>query len=429
MSAWGNILRAAPRYLQFMRSQYWPRPRIEEYQRRRLGQTLSAAARLSFYRERMGANPRHEDLATMPTMSRADAVVLLRSVLAEHPADFRCPRATSSGTSGPRAEYLFDRSHQCGRYAARARYLRANGWNPIQRSIWLAGGGFIHAREQNHEPDYEDPQFISRALPGVRFIVNSNDLAALAVEVAEIDPLFIYGYPSVVDGLLRNLRAANLRLPALRRIFTGAEVVEDWLRERARNDFGVEISANYGSTEAFLAWQCPAGNYHQNAEHVMVELVDEAGRAVPPGQMGRVLLTTLENYLMPLVRYDIGDYAIAASGACACGRTLPLLGRIVGRGMNLFRSADGKLLTTWDLVNVLIETPEVETFQIIQKKVDQVLIKYTANQPLTSAIQNNIRAGFIPYLGHAVAIDFERVSEIPRMPSGKFMVTLSELAP
>jgi phenylacetate-coenzyme A ligase PaaK-like adenylate-forming protein len=429
MSALANILRAAPRYLQFMRSQYWPREKLEEYQHRRLARTLRAAASIPFYRERMGANPRHQDLATLPTMSRADAAALNRSVVALHPAGLRCPRATSSGTSGPRAEYLFDRSHQCGRYAARARYLRANGWNPIQRSVWLVGNGFLHAHSSNAEPNYEDPQFVSRALPGVRFIVNSNDLAALAAEVAEIDPLYIYGYPSVVDGLLRNLRASNLRLPSLRRIFTGAEVVEDSLRERARNDFRVEISANYGSTEAFLAWQCPAGNYHQNAEHALLELVDEAGRAVVPGQIGRVLLTTLENYVMPLVRYDIGDYAVAASGSCPCGRTLPLMGRIVGRGMNLFRDLDGKLITTWDLVNVLIETPEVETYQIVQKKVDRVLVKYTANQPLTAAIENNIRTAFLPYLGQAVAIDFERVAEIPRMPSGKFMITLSELAP
>ncbi len=101
----------------------------------------------------------------------------------------------------------------------------------------------------------------------------------------------------------------------------------------------------------------PAGNYHQNAEHVLIELVDEAGREVAPGELGRVLLTTLENFVMPLVRYEIGDYAVAASGDCSCGRTLPLIGRVVGRGMNLFRSLDGKLLTTWDLVNVLINLP------------------------------------------------------------------------
>ena len=55
------------------------------------------------------------------------------------------------------------------------------------------------------------------------------------------------------------------------------------------------------------------------------------GAEVDPGAMGRVLVTTLENYLMPLVRYEIGDYAIAARGTCSCGRTLPLIGRVMER--------------------------------------------------------------------------------------------------
>ena len=55
-------------------------------------------------------------------------------------------------------------------------------------------------------------------------------------------------------------------------------------------------------------------------------------------------MTTLENYLMPLVRYEIGDYAIASNAQCACGRTLPLLGRVLGRQSNLFRKSDGSMV-------------------------------------------------------------------------------------
>jgi phenylacetate-CoA ligase len=426
MNALEMILKAAPRYFGLLQSQYWSPEKMAKFQRRRLEAVLIAAVKIPFYRERLGSDPWREDFAHLPRISRTDGAALHDSVLSQRPPDKHFASATSSGTSGPRAEYLFDRSHQSGRYAARARYLLANGWNPLQRSVWLVGRAFID-NDNPSDPFYEDPQFVSRALPGVRWVVNSTELASLAAEVAEIDPLFIYGYPSVLDGLLRNLTSANLRLPSLRRIFAGAELVEDSLRERAQRDFGIEIAANYGSTEAFLAWQCPAGSYHQNAEHVLVEVVDDVGRAVAPGQMGHVLLTTLENHLMPLVRYDIGDYAFAANGSCSCGRTLPLLGQIVGRGMNLFRTVEGKLMTTWDLVNVLTATPELETFQIVQKTLNRVIIRYTAAGQLTAAIEKNIRVRFVPYLGDAVSIDFERVAEVPRTAGGKFMITLSEL--
>ena len=221
-------------------------------------------------------------------------------------------------------------------------------------------------------------------LIGVRFLSNSIPLPNLTDTIAKLDPVFMYLYPSMLDGLLRTFERQRQRLPSLRQIFTGAEILDVSLRERALDQLGVPIADNYGSTEAFLAWQCAGGNYHQNAEHVLIEIVDEAGREVSPGQMGRVLVTTLENYLMPLVRYEIGDYATTAGGACACGRTLPSIGPVVGRGVNLFRSADGRLINPWDLANTLRVIPAVATFQVIQKALDQIVVKYVADAPIVS---------------------------------------------
>ena len=163
-------------------------------------------------------------------------------------------------------------------------------------------------------------------------------------------PEFLYTMPSNLDGLLRVFEQRAIRLDSLRCIFSGGEVLEDSIRERTRHLLGVEIRDNYGSTEGFIAWQCPAGSYHINAEHVTVEIVDESGIPVAPGQMGRILITTLENRLMPLIRYEIGDYAIASNDLCTCGRTLPVLGKVIGRGINLFRLPGGRLKSPWPLV-------------------------------------------------------------------------------
>ncbi len=424
MSALVNLLYAAPRFAALLRSQYWSAGQLSAYREVQLAATLAAAARIPFYADRLGASFRLEDFAQLPVLSRSDIRSLANSASSVCRPGARLLRGTSSGTTGARAEFLFDRRHQRGRFAARARYLRAGGWNPLSRSVWLVGDGFLNAR-----PDgLEDPQFVSRILSGVRFMRFSTDLGQLAADIAKLDPRFIYAYPSVLDGLLRMFESAKLRLPSLRRVFSGAEVLEDSLRERARRELGVEISSNYGSTEAFLAWECPSGSFHQNAEHVFIELVDETGRAVAPGRVGRVLVTTLENHLMPLVRYDIGDYAIAAAGVCSCGRTLPLIDRVVGRGMNLFRGIDGKLLATWDLVNVVAEVAEIEKFQIVQKTFERVVIRYVAENPLPPTIESEIRASLMPHLGPRVSIEFERVADLPRTPAGKFMLTLSEVA-
>ena len=424
MSALVTLLDAAPRYAQLLRSQYWPAQRLDAYREEHLRRTLDAAAKIPFYANRIGDASSIDEFRDLPILRREDVPFLFRSARSLYPPGRQFAQASSSGTVGPRAQHMFDRSHQRGRHAARARYLRANGWNPIERTAWLAGARFLYSDQLG----FDDQQFVTRLLVGVRFFAISIELPTLASAIAKLDPVFIYLYPSMLDALMRTFDKQRQRLPSLRRIFTGAEVLDGSLRERARHQLGVQIADNYGSTEAFIAWQCPAGNYHQNAELVLIEIVDQAGRAVATGQMGRVLITTLENYLMPLVRYEIGDYAIATSDTCSCGRTLPLIGKVVGRGMNLFRTADGRLIGTWDLLNTLRLFPEIATFQIVQKAVDRILVKYVAQSPIGPEAESKVRREFVPYMGPAVSIEFERVPEIPRTPGGKFMVTLSEVS-
>ena len=154
--------------------------------------------------------------------------------------------------------------------------------------------------------------------------------------------------------------------------------------------------------------------------------MDEAGREVAAGESGRVLVTTLENYLMPLVRYEIGDHAIATSARCGCGRTLPLLGRVLGRSMNLFRKPDGGYMASWKVVNPLRKF-EMKQFQMVQKLVDSFVIRYVADSDITLDAQSQIRSELGALMGYRMAIEFERVAEIARTPAGKFMLAKSEL--
>ena len=65
-----------------------------------------------------------------------------------------------------------------------------------------------------------------------------------------------------------------------------------------------------------------------------MEVLDNHGRPCKEGETGRVVLTDLHNFTMPLIRYEIGDYA-EVGPPCACGRGLPVLARILGRSRNM----------------------------------------------------------------------------------------------
>jgi phenylacetate-CoA ligase len=393
---------------------------------RQLERTFRAASKIPFYAERFGAAPRPANLHKLPMLKRSEVEALSLSVRSLYPPGRRFVSERSSGTSGVAVKLLFDSSHQLGRNAARIRFLRMHGWNPLRSSVWLMASSLVRERNPDYQGLGELIRWFSSAL-GVKFLSTSMPFREQVESLARSKAVSVYAFPHSVDGILRTLEETGQRLPSLSLLMCGGEVVDDSLRERTRRQLGLELRDNYGSTEAFLAFQCPAGSYHINAEHVLLEVVDEAGGACAAGQMGRVLVTTLQNYLMPLVRYEIGDYAIAARGGCLCGRTLPLLGRVVGREVNLFRKPDGSLMSGWSAVGSLRNLPILKTFQLVQKSSLQFCVRYVADRPLTRDEEATVRSKFRNDLWELVEVTFEHVTEIKRAASGKFMLTSREV--
>src|SRR4029077_15013907 len=131
---------------------------------------------------------------------------------------------------------------------------------------------------------------------------------------------------------------------------------------------------------------------------------------------------------MPLVRYEIGDYAIAATEPCTCGRTLPALERVIGRTVNLFRLRDGKLLSPWLLMGAVRDRLELKQYQIVQHAIDGFAIKLVVDQPWSREQERLLCEDFSRIIGTEVKVSLERVEAITRTPGRKFMGTISEVA-
>jgi phenylacetate-CoA ligase len=416
------LIAAGPRYLQLRRSQYWSRDRIESLRRRRLTRTLEAAMKIPFYAQRLGAMPRPEDLHQLPMLRRADISDLSASVLSVHPPDSSMVNVKTSGTSGHSVQLLMDVPHQSGRFAARARYLMENGWRPTHRTAWALG-----LRDTPSYPDWVLSK--SRFMMGSQFLSHTEDFKVQLEWMRKLDPHFIYTLPSNLDALLTFLDGDDPQLPSLRKVFTGGEVLDDSLRKRTRQALGVGIVDNYGMTELFPAWQCPEGSYHVNAEHVIIELLDDEGRPVKPGEFGRVVATTLENHLAPLIRYDLSDYALAVEGDCACGRTLPIIGKVVGRSINLFRLKNGELFLPWRIYDHLEGLDKVRQLQLVQPALDHFIVRFVRDEPLAPEMEAKLKKNIADGIGGGVTVSLERVGEIARTRRGKYMAALCEIAP
>jgi phenylacetate-CoA ligase len=413
---------AGPRYVQLWRSQYWHAERLAAYRKERLAEIFRAAMKIPFYAKRFGTLPWPSELGRLPILKRPEIADLSRSVRSLHPIAKKYLHARSSGTIGHAVDVLFDRSHQRGRNAARLRYLVENGWLPTHRTAWALG---LVTEPRSPDGDLSRSRYTLRS----QFLSHTENFAVQIAWLRKMNPHFIYTLPSNLDALLIFLAGEDPQLPALRKVFTGGEVLDDSLRERTREALGVEIADNYGMTELFPAWQCPAGSYHMNAEHVILELVDDDGSPVKPGDLGRVVATTLENYLAPLIRYDLNDYAVAVEGNCSCGRTLPLIGKVVGRSINLFRLPNGELFLPWRLYDHLKGLTEVRQLQFVQRALDHFIVRFVRDAPLAPEAEAKIKQDIEDSLGGRVTVSLERVSEIPRTRRGKYMAALCEIAP
>ena len=244
-----------------------------------------------------------------------------------------------------------------------------------------------------------------------------------------VRPGYLLTYPSAMRGLTEHFLREGREPPRLKGIKTFGEILESDCRALCERFWQAPIKDMYSTEEVgYIALQCPETNhYHVQAESVLVEILDENDRPCGPGEVGRVVVTTLHNFAMPLVRYDIGDYA-EVGDACPCGRGLPLLRRIVGRQRNLLVMPDGR--RKWPTVDTSRpdEFPAVLQLQLVQKTLEDLELRVVRPVPFTSDEVQFVNRFLHDCLGYPFRVSIQYVEAIPRSPSGKFEDFICEVS-
>jgi phenylacetate-CoA ligase len=149
---------------------------------------------------------------------------------------------------------------------------------------------------------------------------------SLVGQLHEWQPRVLSTYPSLAWLLAQEQRAGRLDLQ-LHAVWTGGESLTQAVRRDVAQAFGCPVRNSYGASECLaIAFECACDALHLNADWVLLEPVDDAGRPVAPGSIGSTtLLTNLANTAQPIIRYDLGDRVRIAEAACGCGSPLPTL--------------------------------------------------------------------------------------------------------
>jgi phenylacetate-CoA ligase len=249
-----------------------------------------------------------------------------------------------------------------------------------------------------------------------------------AQRLRALQPTVLRIIPSRLRALLHH---ADYRLGEIvrpRMLITSSEVLDDGLKRRVLADLDVELFNFYVSREfAELASDCRAHEgLHVNADQLILECLDDDGQQTEPGKPGVVVVTSLYGYVMPFIRFRLGDVCTPVEGHCSCGSTFPLISAPLGRQDDVLRMPSGKILSTINL-GVIVKTVDgVYQYRYTQESLDHfvlqlVLWKHPGEERLAQ-----VREQVLEYLGEAVTLDLEIVDHLPE-DRGKFRRFISKL--
>lgn len=420
-----------------LEQQQWLAPaQLEELRFRKLRELLvHAQTRIPFYRERFaetGFNAETmnspDDLQKLPLLDKAEIKRNLeRLTWGDCPGGLQ--RYNTGGSSGEPLIFYFDKRRQA--YDKAARMLTHRWWDVDvgEKELYLWGSP-VEATRQDRLKTLRDS--LTNELLLSAFDISEQSFPGIYRRFKEFNPVSVFGYPSTIELFCRMAEKQGIDLSALsvKVVFSTAEVLYPHQRSLIGAAFGaVPVVDCYGSREGgFVAHECQAGSYHVIDSNYVVEYLKE-GAAAPAGESGEIVLTHLDAWGMPLIRYRTGDVARAGAADCSCGRGLSTIRNIQGRTTDFIVTPDGRWQHALSLIYIVRDIEGVDQFKIVQHEVDEVQVFVKLLDDLYPADGDaRIVVGFKKRMGESVRVRVKKVDEIPRDASGKYRYVVSKVA-
>lgn len=260
-------------------------------------------------------------------------------------------------------------------------------------------------------------------------VFSRRDFEAAVAAINSRKPVLVSGYGSCLYHVARHIRANNLKVHQPRFVASTAETLHPEMRAVIEEVFGASVFDFYGTREVGpVSGQCARGRMHLFPWMTHVEVLDDNGQPTATGGTGRVVVTSLRNACMPILRYDLGDLAGVAAERCDCGSAHPVLGTIGGRTLDYFRLRDGTLLFGGYFVRMLQSRPWLEEFRIVQREPEVIEVLYVPRgaTPVPDEDRLDIEAKARLVLGEGGAFRLTPVDSLPPTADGKriYMVGL-----
>lgn len=391
-----------------------------------------AAATCPFYRERFaaaGIDPERvgsiADLAGLPLLTKADVRERTPEILSGAFAPAALVPAKTGGSTGEALRVFCDRAGIERRAGAALRADEWSGWRLGQPMAAVWGNPPVPRTLKNRLRLLLKDRIIY--LDTMR--IDDRAIDAFLAEWRTMRPGLLYGHAHSLFILCEALRERGLRLAPQGIVATSMMLIEAE-RRVIEEVCGIQVTNRYGCEEvSLIACECERHEgMHLNAEHSVVEFLRDDGTPCAAGEDGRIVVTELVNFGMPMLRYEVGDRGVPGNRACPCGRGLPLMEHVTGRVADFLVATDGHRVAGISIIeNTLTRLPGIRQMQVVQESALRLTVNLVPGPEYGPATTAQLVASLQEYLGAEVGVRLQQVERIPQEESGKYRFTICRI--
>jgi phenylacetate-CoA ligase len=417
-----------------MKSQYWSDQQIADYQSAGLQKIIRHAYdHVPYYRNMMdrlhlvpGDIRKTCDLEKLPVTRKSDLMANAEHILARNFQKYHPIKRSTGGTTGIAFPYYNDMKSWGMNWAIKIRTFRWGGYEFSRDRLGVLAGGSLLSEGSSGVRSMLW-KYLNNYIPLLIMHTDDESLEAYFRKLKRKNVRFLRGYPTAIFTFAKYLKKKNLQLPMLS-IFTTAEMLHDHQRRLMEEIFCCRVFDQYGCGDGMGgASECEHHEgLHVNFESSVFTLMDKTGKEVQAGKEGEVVLTSLNDFAMPFIRYAPGDLGIMSSQKCSCGRNLSLLQKIIGRTSDLIELPNGRSLNglsvpfeEWD--------DRIVRFQIVQTEPDLIEVNLVPKETYSAKDDETVFKVMQTHAGEGIRIIVNHVKDIPLSESGKFRFVISKV--
>jgi phenylacetate-CoA ligase len=400
---------------------------LNELQRKNLSEVLAyAVKKVPFYTYlniELNGNP-YEDLKKFPITTKDTLRDHEDALISNDFTKGKLLASYSSGSSGIQSRIFMNKKEKSSNWGILLNIWMDQGYafgDPVLQTGMSPSRGILKS--------IKDVLFKTTYINA--FSHSEYELKKAVLKSVKKKNIVLIGYASSLNVIAEIVLKDNLNLQVKSSISFGDKLFDSY-KKNIEKAVHVKVKESYGSNEGLMiAFQKDLEFMYIMSPHVYVEILDDEGNPVEDGEMGNIVVTRLDAFSMPLIRYKIGDLGILLPKEEYPKERkyqYPLLKKIIGRETDVVYLKNKKRLTVHSFTGVFEFIPEIKQFKVIQENTAGILIEYIKEKGFSNEILKKITEEIQKQINDSsFQIRYVEVDTIPPTKSGKPQIVESRL--